>query len=68
MPKLKTRNSATKRFKITKTGKILRRRSFTSHLRVKKSKKHKRALKRPVLVKSYYAKKLVKALGIIKRS
>ncbi len=34
---MKTRKSITKRFKITKTGKILRRPTGQNHLRAKKS-------------------------------
>lgn len=66
MPKIKTRKSIIKRFKITKKGKVLRRQSFTSHLRVKKSSKKKRALGRTVEVTGFYAKKLKLALGIRK--
>lgn len=64
MPKMKTRKSILKRFKITKTGKILRRRSFTSHLKEKKSSQKLSSMKRPVLVTGAYAKKLRKALGV----
>jgi large subunit ribosomal protein L35 len=64
--KQKTRKSATKRFKITKGGKILRGRAFTSHLNVKRSSKKKRAQSRPVEVKGAYAKKIRKALGLRK--
>jgi large subunit ribosomal protein L35 len=64
MPKVKTRKSITKRFKVTKTGKIMRGRSFTSHLRAKKSSKKKRAMRRPVEVKGYYGRKLRKAMGL----
>lgn len=64
MPKQKTRKSATKRFKITKTGKILRRQGFSRHLRAKRSKAKKRNQKKSVLVTGFYAKKLRKALGI----
>ncbi|MFH1582297.1 MAG: bL35 family ribosomal protein [bacterium] len=39
MPKLKTRKSVTKRFKITRTGKILRRATGLDHARAKKSGK-----------------------------
>ena len=67
MPKQKTRKSATKRFKITGTGKILRRRNFTRHLRVKKSAKQKRRLKKQIAVNPTYAKKLSKVLGIKKQ-
>lgn len=65
--KQKTRKSATKRFKVTKTGKILRARAFTSHLNVKRSAKKRRAQNRPVEVTGFYKKKLTKALGIRKR-
>jgi len=40
--KLKTHKGLSKRVKITKTGKIKRRRAFRSHLLSKKSKKRKR--------------------------
>lgn len=50
MPKLKTKRSAAKRFKITGSGKILRRRAFKSHLLSKKASKRKRRLRRPALV------------------
>jgi len=64
MPKMKIRKSVTKRFKITKAGKIMHRRNFSRHLRVKKSKAKKRSQKRQVEVKGYYAKKLRKYLGL----
>jgi large subunit ribosomal protein L35 len=64
--KVKTKKSATKRFKITASGKIMRGRSFNRHLRVKKSKKHKRRLKGEVEVTGKYAKKLKKRLGVRK--
>ena len=64
MPKIKTRKSATKRFKVTKTGKILRKVAFSSHLNVKRSSKKRRRQNRPVEVTGFYAKKLKKALGI----
>lgn len=68
MPKQKTRKSVLKRFKITKKGKILRRRNFSRHLREKKSGNKKRQQRRQVEVKGYYGKKLRKALGIRKAS
>jgi len=63
MPKLKTKKSITRRFKITKTGKVLRRRGFVRHLNVKKSAKRKRRLRRLTITKEVYAKKIKKALG-----
>jgi large subunit ribosomal protein L35 len=44
MPKVKTKSSAKKRFKLTGTGKIKRKHAFKSHILTKKSKKRKRAL------------------------
>ncbi len=64
MPKLKTKKLITKRLKITKNGKILRGRSFTSHLREKKSGNKKRSMKRTVELTGYQAKKIRKYLGI----
>jgi large subunit ribosomal protein L35 len=43
VPKQKTNSSAKKRFKITGTGKILRRHAMKSHNFEKKSAKRKRA-------------------------
>jgi large subunit ribosomal protein L35 len=68
MPKLKTKKSITKRFKFTKTGKVMRKQSFRRHLNVKKSKKRKRRLKRTKEVKTSFAKRLKKAIGAKKRS
>ncbi len=50
MPKLKTKSSAKKRFKITGTGKIKRKHAFKSHILTKKSKKRKLKLRHATLV------------------
>ncbi|OGM21464.1 50S ribosomal protein L35 [Candidatus Woesebacteria bacterium RIFCSPHIGHO2_01_FULL_38_9] len=63
MPKQKTRKSITKRFKVTKSGKVLRRQGFRSHLNVKKSAKRKRRLKKVIETKKVYADKIKKILG-----
>ena len=63
MPKQKTRKSALRRYRVTPTGKVLRRRAFKRHLNVKKSAKHKRRLGRTVEVKESFAKKLRKVLS-----
>lgn len=63
MPKQKTRKSLTRRFKITKKGKVLRRQGFKRHLNAKKSSKKKRRLGRVVEVKKVHARKIRKALG-----
>lgn len=50
MPKIKTRRSAAKRFTITGTGKIKRRRKNLRHILTKKSAKRKRRLGQGTLV------------------
>ncbi|MDD5773873.1 MAG: 50S ribosomal protein L35 [bacterium] len=44
MPKLKSKRAAVKRFKITGTGKVLRRKANRSHILTKKAKSRKRNL------------------------
>jgi large subunit ribosomal protein L35 len=44
MPKLKTNRSAAKRYRLTGTGKIMRRRAFRNHILEKKSSKRTRKL------------------------
>ena len=46
MPKMKTDRGAAKRFKVTGTGKIMRRKAFRSHLLEKKASKRTRRLGR----------------------
>ncbi|HSJ01076.1 50S ribosomal protein L35 [Verrucomicrobium sp. BvORR034] len=46
----KTRKAVSKRFKITGTGKVLRRRQGKRHLLQNKSRKRKRSLGKTVLV------------------
>jgi large subunit ribosomal protein L35 len=48
--KMKSNRSAKKRFKITGSGKIKRWKSGGAHYNTKKSKKRKRALRKPDLV------------------
>ncbi|MEI6865826.1 50S ribosomal protein L35 [Flavicella sp.] len=50
MPKMKTKSSAKKRFKVTGTGKIKRKHAFKSHILTKKSKKRKLKLTHDGLV------------------
>lgn len=42
MPKIRTHKSTAKRFRVTSTGKVMRRKAFQSHLLVNKSSKRKR--------------------------
>ena len=46
MPKMKTHRGAAKRFKVTGTGKIRRRKAFRAHLLEKKPSKRTRRLAR----------------------
>ena len=50
MPKMKTKSSAKKRFKVTGTGKLKRKHAFKSHILTKKSKKRKLKLTHAALV------------------
>ena len=50
MPKMKTKSSAKKRFKLTGTGKLKRKHAFKSHILTKKSKKRKLKLTHAGLV------------------
>ncbi len=47
MPKMKTKTSAAKRFKITAGGKIKYKKMNLRHILTKKSSKRKRKLRRP---------------------
>jgi len=57
---MKTRKSITKRFKITKTGKVLRRATGQDHLRAKKSGKFVRNNRKWVAVTGPLAKQVKK--------
>ncbi len=50
MPKMKTNRGAAKRFKCTGSGKVARRKAFTSHILTKKSTKRKRSLRQGAIV------------------
>ena len=63
MPKQKTHSGAKKRFKITGTGKILRRRAMASHLLEKKSAKRKRSFRKDAPLARADVKTVKKLLG-----
>ncbi|HLC94010.1 MAG TPA: bL35 family ribosomal protein [Patescibacteria group bacterium] len=64
MSKQKTRKSALKRFKVTKTGKLMFRSHGARHLRSNKSKKHVRHLLAPKELTGTFKKKVKKMLGV----
>ena len=62
--KQKTRKGVEKRFKITGTGKVMRRNQNMRHLRRHKSKKAIRAYRIPIEVTGKFARKIKRMLGI----
>jgi len=50
MPKQKTRKGVSKRVRVTKTGKVMRRKAGRRHLLSSKSRKRKRQLRKSVVV------------------
>jgi large subunit ribosomal protein L35 len=63
MPKMKTHRGAAKRFKVTGSGKVLRRKQYRSHLLEKKPSKRTRRLARPAEVVGADKKKVQRLLG-----
>lgn len=63
MPKMKTNRSAAKRFKVTGTGKIRRRKAFRAHLLEHKPTKRTRRLARGSEVTGGDAKHVKRLLG-----
>ncbi|MGE0772206.1 MAG: 50S ribosomal protein L35 [Cyclobacteriaceae bacterium] len=51
MPKLKTKSGAKKRFKVTGTGKIKRKKAYLNHILTKKETKQKRRLGQKTVVR-----------------
>jgi large subunit ribosomal protein L35 len=64
MPKMKTHSGATKRFKVTGSGKVRARHAFSSHILEKKSPKRKRALAHPVMLSDHDVPRVKKLLGV----
>ncbi|HCC84801.1 MAG TPA: 50S ribosomal protein L35 [Candidatus Pacebacteria bacterium] len=62
--KQKTRKGVSKRFKITGTGKVMRRAQNMRHLRRHKSKKAKRNYNLMQLVTGKWARKIKRMLGL----
>jgi large subunit ribosomal protein L35 len=58
MPKLKSHRGASKRFKKTGTGKIVRRHAFARHILTSKARKRKRKLSQSAIMDPANAKKI----------
>jgi large subunit ribosomal protein L35 len=67
MPKIKTNKTAAKRFKVTGSGKLRRRKARATHLRRKKSKQSKRELHQDVPVSDADQKRIRRILKLGKR-
>ena len=63
LPKLKTHKATAKRFRITKTGKVLRVKGGRSHLRRKKAKRVKRQFKGMLALSGSGGRKRVRRLA-----
>lgn len=56
MPKLKTKRGARKRFKLTATGKVKRKKAYLRHILTSKGSKQKRQLRGSALLEKCDAK------------
>jgi large subunit ribosomal protein L35 len=58
MPKMKSNRAASKRFRLTGTGKVRRFKAYASHILTKKSQKRKRNLRKGDIVDAADAKRV----------
>jgi large subunit ribosomal protein L35 len=63
MPKMKTSSGAKKRFRLTASGKLLRRRAFKSHLLEHKSAKRRRKKRRDTPLSAADHREALRLLG-----
>jgi len=64
MPKMKTNSGAKKRFKISGSGKLVRKQAYKSHILTKKSTKRKRALGLSMIVSDSDSRKVKTLLAM----
>jgi large subunit ribosomal protein L35 len=64
MPKIKVKDSVAKRFKVTKTGKVMFEHQYGSHKKLHKSARRIRRQKEPAVLEGLFAKKIKKMLGV----
>ena len=65
MPKKKIKKAVSKRFKITKTGKVMHARQMSKHLLRRKSARRKRRLAEPHALEGKFGKKVKQMLGTL---
>lgn len=58
MPKMKTRRSAKKRYKVTANGKVMYKKQNLRHILTKKSPKRKRHLRKPGILSASEEKRI----------
>jgi large subunit ribosomal protein L35 len=58
MPKMKTRRGASKRFKVTGSGKLRRNKANHRHMLIRRSKSVKRKMRQPSIISSQDSKKV----------
>lgn len=63
MPKKKIKHSVSKRFKVTKTGKVLFAHQYGSHKKLLKTKRRIRRQKETGVLEGAFAKKIKQMLG-----
>jgi large subunit ribosomal protein L35 len=66
--KFKPNKAIAKRFKVTKTGKLKRGHSLTSHLMSARSAAKRRKLGRPAILDETIARNMRKLMGVAKRN
>jgi large subunit ribosomal protein L35 len=64
MPKMKTHSATKKRFRVTGTGKLVRRHAFKSHLLEHKTAKRKRGFRKIYDVSKADAREIRRLLGL----
>ena len=64
MPKVKVKSSAKKRFRLTASGKIKRKKAFKNHILTKKDTKRKKSLGAPSLVHKTDEKRIKNMLKV----
>lgn len=63
MPKKKIKKSVSKRFKVTKTGKVMFEHQYGSHKKLNKSSRRIRRQKEPAQLTGKFAQNIKKMLG-----
>lgn len=63
MPKMKTHSGSKKRFRVTRTGKIVRGKAYKSHIKTKKSPKRIRNFRKNGVIADADRKVVIRSLG-----